>query len=232
MAVIYRHRRIDTNETFYIGIGKDLKRAYSKHNRNKWWFNIVEKCGYDVDIIFDNISWEEAKQGEILLIKLYGRKDLGTGILVNMTDGGDGIIGRPKFNHSEETKIKMSLAAKGRIISENQKEKIRNIRLGSKHSQETINKISFNSKNISDETRTKLSNAHKGKKLTEEHKTKMSKARVGKPLDKCKKLILNIETGIYYSGIEEAANTINITPKYLSKLLVGYRKNYTNFIYV
>ena len=33
--VVYRHIRNDTNEVFYIGIGKTEKRAYSIHSRNK-----------------------------------------------------------------------------------------------------------------------------------------------------------------------------------------------------
>ena len=35
MAILYRHIRLDKNVPFYIGIGKDIKRAYSKSNRNK-----------------------------------------------------------------------------------------------------------------------------------------------------------------------------------------------------
>lgn len=37
MAVVYQHRRKDTNEIFYIGMGRDINRAYSKHSRNKYY---------------------------------------------------------------------------------------------------------------------------------------------------------------------------------------------------
>ena len=42
--------------------------------------------------------------------KLYGRKNLGTGILANLTDGGDGTIG---IEFSQERKDKISKANKG-----------------------------------------------------------------------------------------------------------------------
>jgi hypothetical protein len=97
MAYLYRHIRLDTNEIFYIGIGSDslgkYKRAYSKYERNKYWQNIVNKTSYEIEIMLDNLTWEEACEKEKEIIKLYGRKDLNEGTLVNMTDGGDGMVG-------------------------------------------------------------------------------------------------------------------------------------------
>ena len=52
MSIVYRHRRLDTFEVFYIGIGKTEKRAYSKKNRNKWWKNIILKTEYSVDGLY------------------------------------------------------------------------------------------------------------------------------------------------------------------------------------
>ena len=91
MAIVYQHRRKDTNEVFYVGIGKTKKRAF-KFGRNSYWNNIAYK-GYEIEIIFENITWEQAIQKEKELILLYGRKDLGLGTLVNMTNGGDGGTG-------------------------------------------------------------------------------------------------------------------------------------------
>lgn len=114
-AYLYSHTRLDTNEVFYIGIGisKNYKRAYqSDKSRNIFWKNIVNKAKYEVKIIADNLNWQEACELEIKLIKQIGRKDLGLGTLVNLTDGGDGNIGM-----SQVTKDKISNSLRGKIQS-------------------------------------------------------------------------------------------------------------------
>ena len=58
-----------------------------------------------------NLTDEEARKHEVYMIAVLGRKDLGTGILRNMTDGGEGCAGRVL---SEETKKKISGSHKGR----------------------------------------------------------------------------------------------------------------------
>lgn len=121
MALVYRHRRLDTNEIFYIGIGKDMKRPFDKVGRNIFWKKVTNKTKYEVEILIDNIDYEEAKELEILLIKEYGRRDLGLGTLVNLTDGGEGLLG---FKPSQETKNKISNSLKGNIISEETRKKI------------------------------------------------------------------------------------------------------------
>lgn len=135
MAVVYRHRRLDDNSIFYVGIGINESRSFSKRNRNKHWKNITNKTKYSIELILEDLSWEDACELEILLIELYGRNDLGLGKLVNMTNGGDGnnnIIvteeARLKMSknngkywlgksHSEETKQKISKNRKGKILS-------------------------------------------------------------------------------------------------------------------
>ena len=107
MSVVYKHIRKDTNEVFYIGIGS-IKRAHSTKGRNQYWTNIVNKAGYEVIIISEGLSWEEACIEEIKLIKEYGRKDLNTGPLTNMTDGGDGSLNQIQ---TEEKKAKCREAA-------------------------------------------------------------------------------------------------------------------------
>ncbi len=134
MAILYRHIRLDKNEPFYIGIGASEKRAYNKSLRNNWWKKIVNKTDYEVQILFYDLTWEEACEKEKEFITLYGRKDLGTGTLVNLTDGGQGGCGRI-FTHSNETKLKISKQKKGN-----------NYWLGKKHNQESKDKISQSKK--------------------------------------------------------------------------------------
>jgi hypothetical protein len=105
MPLVYRHRRKDTNTVFYVGISNSINRPYSKRNRNFYWHNIVKKYGYDVEILYDDLTYDEAFELEIFLISIYGRKDLGTGILCNMTNGGDG---RQNILVSKETRLKLS----------------------------------------------------------------------------------------------------------------------------
>lgn len=109
---LYRHIRLDNNLPFYIGIGTFYnktsfkmcyKRAVALDGRNKLWNRLVNKYGYKIEIFGHNDDLEFIKTMEKYFINLYGRIDLKMGILVNMTDGGDGA-----FNHIhlEETKIK------------------------------------------------------------------------------------------------------------------------------
>lgn len=111
MAVIYRHIKKNDSEVFYIGVGKTKKRAYSKYGRSRHWKNIVEKYGYEVEVLKTDLTYEEARELEVILIDYYGRKDLDKGSLCNLTNGGDGTWG---YRLSEETKNKLSKIHKGK----------------------------------------------------------------------------------------------------------------------
>ena len=97
MAIVYKHIRLDTNEVFYIGIGTKKRRAYSQYKRSKHWHSVVKKARHTVELLHEDIDWDTACQIEKELIKLHGRKDLGLGTLVNMTDGGDGRFGTTAY---------------------------------------------------------------------------------------------------------------------------------------
>ena len=106
--LLYRHIRLDKNEVFYIGISNNDKRPFSKFSRNRYWKFITSKYDYEVEIIMSGLSRDEVESKEIEFISLYGRKDLGNGTLVNMTDGGTGGLG---LKHTDKSKKKM----KGRL---------------------------------------------------------------------------------------------------------------------
>ena len=176
MSIVYRHRRLDTFKVFYIGIGKTEKRAYSKKNRNKWWKNIILKTEYSVEIIIEDISWKEAQEVEVLLISEYGRRDLGLGNLVNLTNGGEGTQG---IIVSDKTKQNMSISATGRKYSNEAKEK---------------NRIA--SSNVSEETKLKRYLKNKGLKRTPEQCKRISESKMNT-------LLLDVINGIYYKSMSE-----------------------------
>jgi len=132
MAILYRHIRLDKNEVFYVGIGENIKRAYHVRSRTPHWKRIAQK-GYEVEILFEDLTWEQACEKEKEFIALYGRKDLKTGSLVNLTAGGEGFL---NIVRSEEWKQARREAMKGNQIwlgkkhSEESKELMRGRKLG------------------------------------------------------------------------------------------------------
>lgn len=96
---VYIHTRTDLNEVFYVGMstisteGLIYSRAYRSafEKRKTAWHNYARICPYNVKIVKDNLTKEEAFKLEMKLIKKYGRKDLGTGTLINQCDGGAGL---------------------------------------------------------------------------------------------------------------------------------------------
>jgi hypothetical protein len=153
MAIVYQHIRLDTNEVFYIGIGKSVKRAFSKYNRNRFWKSIVKKTEYNVEILHNNLSEDEAKKLEMFYIDKYGRRDNGSGILCNLTDGGDGING---FIFNQDVKSKMSISAFNRVRLPRTEEHNKNISEAKK------------GYNHNFDSRIKMSNSSKRKKLSDE----------------------------------------------------------------
>lgn len=108
--VVYQHHRKDTGEVFYVGIG-ERHRPYRKDSRNPYWSNIVNKHGYDIEVIYQVDTWAQACVIEIMLIEKYGRKGIDpNGILTNRTKGGDGALG---LIHNDDTINRLKEMFKG-----------------------------------------------------------------------------------------------------------------------
>lgn len=228
MPYVYRHIRLDTNMPFYIGIGfedtNNFKRAYErKKRRGQFWNRITEKHGYNVDILFENVTKEFAKEKEREFIKLYGRIDLGTGTLCNLTDGGDGIHG---WKANEETLKKMSIAAKKRGTFMLQ-------------TREVIEKrtLSIRGQKRTEESKKKLSMWQKGvpkpKELIEKMKaTKLLPENVEKSRNQtnCKK-VMCLNNGIIYRSCAEAARQLGMSHSGVSQVCVGKRKSIKGYFF-
>ena len=245
MPYVYKHTRLDTNTPFYIGIGNvdNFRRSRSKSGRNKYWKNIVNKYGYDIEIIFEHSDYEVVKEKEIEFISLYGRSDLGLGSLCNNTNGGEGSLNRIV---SDITKEKIKQTQIGKVISQEHRDKIsianggvNNSFYGKKHSEESKSKISLSRKESnywigkkhSEETKKKMRDSNKktmlGKKHSEETKEKMSISRSGINSKSNKKYINTITKEIYYSGIY-ASKCIGVSYSHFKNMISGRRENVIN----
>lgn len=214
---VYRHRRLDTFEVFYVGIGKGT-RYKSKRYRNTHWHNVVNKYNYSIEIIQENLSWGDACELEILLISEYGRQDLKTGCLVNMTGGGEGA-----FNISEQARNNKRIILKNR--NNNFKGK-NNPFFGKHHTEESIK--------LMRESKLGNKNFNFCKPKSEEYKRNLSLIRKGKYAgfdNKKSKLVLNTETGIFYGSTTEAANAHTIIRSTLKSQLLRGTKNKTSLIF-
>lgn len=141
MAYVYRHIRLDKNQPFYIGVGlsDNHRRAYEKRHRNVYWNNIISKTAYEVEILIDNLTEEEAFNKEVEFISLYG-KSLNGGLLCNISDGGGGgYLG-------DEVNEKRRKSLLGKKLSSAVKDKIRQKAIGRFISEETRQKMSLTHK--------------------------------------------------------------------------------------
>ena len=171
-SCVYMHKKKSNNEVFYIG--KGLRRRVSDaSNRNKHWHNIVNKHGFTAVVIEDGLTDEEAIELEVLCISEIGRKDIGTGPLVNMTIGGDGVLGAVV---TKETRDKISKAGKGRVMSEDTRRKLSEARKGIKFSsahkkalKKAVARRKESGNYVSKETRDKISKARKGVSFSDSH---------------------------------------------------------------
>jgi hypothetical protein len=149
MFYVYAYLRTKDLTPYYIGKGKD-DRAWQKSHSV-----IVPKDLNRIVILETNLTELGAFAIERRMIRWYGRKDLGTGILHNQTDGGDGSAGNIPWN--KDIKTGSYLSVKGRKIISDANKKLKK-----------------------DTHKEKISEALKGKEKSEEHKKKLSEANTGK----------------------------------------------------
>ena len=137
----------------------------NKYNRSPHFYNAIQKYGWDNflhEVLFENLSADEANEKEIKLIAEFNTQDVRFGYNLNF-GGRNGL-------HSEESKLKMSKAHKGKKFSKEHCESMGRVRKGK-----------FTGKN----------NPNYGKKPSAETSKKMSEAKkdiyngTGNPNSKC-----------------------------------------------
>lgn len=160
MAIVYKHLKKNTKDLFYIGIGKNKQRAYSKESRNDKWHEIVNEYDFDVEIIYENLTKDEAAEIEKQLISKYGRIGFEEdGILVNIHSGGYG--GWDHIDTKGENNPMYEKSVKDIFIQKYGK-------------QEGLRMYKESRLNAGKKTSKKL----KGIKKTEEHRQNLSKAKL------------------------------------------------------
>lgn len=174
MFYVYIHRRATDGLPFYVGKGRG-RRAYSPKDRNKHWRHIDAKHGRTLQFVADGLSEAEAFELEGFLIAFMGRKDLGTGPLVNMTDGGEGHAGYQQSPEAVEARVaplrglkrtpeqraRMSASMKGIRKSPEHREKIRQALLAMPENMawREAGRAALIGRPVSDETRVKIKNS-------------------------------------------------------------------------
>lgn len=120
---------------FYVGKGHK-HRATDVSQRSRFWKAVAAKYGFEVLIADDNLSEEEAFKLEKEYISRIGRRDLGLGTLVNMTDGGDGCQYQSPLSrkaqadklrgrkHTMERRRNISLGQLGKVLPDEVKKKV------------------------------------------------------------------------------------------------------------
>ena len=181
----------------YIGQSWNIENRWSAHKRgSKNCLKLISSLndfGYDnhtfhiCQSLPNDIEQSVLNDYEQLYMDVY--KSAGIALL-NLREGG----GRGK--HSEQSKLKMSLASKGKIISEDAKKKMSIAKLGHKRSAESIAKTraAVIGRKMPIESVIKSANAKMGVKRSDETKRKISLAFKGKPWSEARRAAHNIKS--------------------------------------
>lgn len=136
------------------------------YKKSTYFYNAIQKYGWDNflhEVLFDNLTLDEANAKEIELIEFYQTMNDDFGY--NLRSGGSG------GEFAERTKKLMSEIRQGE----------KNCWYGKKHTEETKRRMSISGKGrkFTEEHKRRIAEAHKGKTLTDEHKKKLSEALKG-----------------------------------------------------
>jgi len=206
---------------FYYGQTQSFIQRKSSHlsrlkngtHNNRKISRIYKKYGVPKFLIIENCDNCEYNNREQFYLNLSKGNKFCCNIEMIAT-GARGMV------RSKATRLKISLKHKGKTLTAEHKKAISEGGLRRKE------------KGYKQPKKYGKDNHYFGKKHSEEIRIKMRKSKnVGENNSKAK-IVLNLETGIYYGCGADAAKSISIKPSSLQQMLVGYRKNKTSFIYV
>jgi len=211
MYYTYAYLRED-GTPYYIGKGKG-RRSHQKHN------GFYPPSKERILLLKQNLTEDEAFRHEVYMISIFGRKDLGNGILYNKTSGGRGCA------HKIMTERDLYNRSKGRLgkqLSESHKRRISEANTGTSKTMTEKRKQSDIEKGLIARGKTKP-------KHSEETKRKISEATQGRvPWNKgitdanisggknprAKKIFYN---GKVYDCIKDAMKINNLSRSYILK---------------
>lgn len=215
MFYIYAYLRSRDSATakagtpYYIGKGTGY-RAWEKHVRN-----LTPKERSNIIILENNLTEIGAFALERFYIRWWGRKDLGTGILLNRTNGGEGSVG---LVFPESAKKILSERNTGKPVSDATREKLSAVAKGRKHSNEHRARISESRKQNNDAWH------------SEEAKKKMSEHRKNTPLTDAQIGVLKKMSEINRGGKSwnSGKKTGPRTPEQIERMRIAQRERYRN----
>lgn len=227
---------------FYVGKGKGSRclRHFNSNQKNKLKSNIIKKilANGDTPIIkkvAENLTESVSFEIEKFLIAFYGRRNLETGILSNLTDGGEGVSG---LSHSRQTKEIISLRQIGRMVNEETRRKMSVSHTGkacSDHMRTKMSELKKNNKNFlgkahSITTREKISATHKILNTQTARKLLIKKIHDLQKIEVCQFSsdgnLLNI-----YASIREAEELTGILATNIVKCCKAKRKTSGGYIW-
>lgn len=242
----YIYKITSPSDRVYIGQAVNINRRLSAYKRSdckgqKRLFSSIQKYGFNNHKfeIIEECDNELLNERERFYQDLYNVLSI-KGLNCKLTNTNE-----KRLVYSEETLKKISESSKNRIWSEERKKEFSQKRKGVKLSEESKKKISISNsgKNNgmygfvyseeyrqkkrefkhSKETIEKIRINSKGKVKTEEHLRNISIAK--------SRIILDINTGIFYNNLKEVSELFEISYSTLKKRMYGTLKNNTSFIF-